>query len=230
MKIVLQKFIAESGYCSRRKAEDLIKNGRNKVLVNGVEAELGMRVDDGDEILINGKILKKDKKVYIKMNKPVGFVCSNKSFLGEKSVFDLLPVVYRDSLHIVGRLDKNSRGLVILTNDGDFTQKMTNPKFNHKKKYFVKTNVEEKNVGEILKSFKKGFEIMIDEENFFVKVFDIIYLGKGIFEIFLAEGKKRQIRKMFEAFDVKIFDLKRLAISSFELENLREGSWEFFEI
>ena len=129
--MILQKYIVESGFCSRREATELIKEGR--VFVNGEIAEPGKRVVEGDEVEINGKQIKKiENKIYIKLNKPVDYTCTNKSFKNENNVYELISDDYR-GLHIVGRLDKDSRGLVVLTNDGDFTQEMTHPSNNHEK-------------------------------------------------------------------------------------------------
>src|SRR3989339_1205689 len=133
--IVLQKYISNSGHCSRRQAVELIRAGGVKV--NGETAELGRKVSDIDTVEINGiKIINPKEKIFIVLNKPVGYTCTNRSFKGEKNVFELLPSEYRN-LHVVGRLDKNSRGLVLLTNDGDYTLRATHPRYEHEKRYIV---------------------------------------------------------------------------------------------
>lgn len=220
MKVVLQKFIADSGYCSRRKAELFIREG--KAIVNGKKAELGMKVDDKDVIKVNNKEIKCNKdKIYIMLNKPIGYTCTNRKFEGEKNVFDLVNVEER--LFIVGRLDKNSRGLVLLTNDGELTQMLTHPRYEHDKEYEVKLEVESKKlkVKSIIDNFKKG--VNLDEGDGIVKVKEIDYFGENKFRVVLTQGKKRQIRRMFKVLGYKVEDILRTRIENLKLEDLREG-------
>jgi pseudouridine synthase len=237
-KIVLQKFIAESGYCSRRQAEELIR--LKKVLVNNEPAELGMKVDEGDEVKVNGRKLALSKeKIYIILNKPKGYTCTNRQFEGEKNVFELVDVA--EKLFTVGRLDKDSRGLVLITNDGDLTQKLTHPKFEHEKKYIIKIQnlkINPEHSGQndnlklkidgIVKKLMKGVDI--GDGDGIVKVKDIKYIGDNNFEIILTEGKKRQIRRMFRAVGCEIKDLIRIGIGSLSLGNLAEGRWRKVDI
>lgn len=221
MKTVLQKFIASSGYCSRRKAEELIKN--EKVYVNGKLAELGKRVDELDSVLVEGKKIKIDnKKIYIILNKPAGYVCTNKNFEGEKNIFDLVKT--KEVLHAVGRLDKNSRGLVLLTNDGGLTQKFTHPSFEHEKEYEVQVIGSRGKGLDIVKKFKKGIDI--GDGDGVVKAKKVGSIGKDKFRIVLTEGKKRQIRRMFKAVGCEVVDLVRTRIGSIKLGNLKEGVWK----
>jgi len=230
MKIPLQKFIANSGYCSRRKAEELIRNSARSsqfetVLVNGRPAELGMAVSRSDEVKIKGKKIELSKnKIYIKLNKPNGYTCTNRKFEGETNIFDLVKTEER--LFVVGRLDKNSRGLILLTNDGELTQKLTHPKFEHEKKYQVEiksqNNIKTENV---IQKLKEGVDI--GEGDKIVKAKKVRYLRNNKFEIILTEGKKRQIRRMFNALGIDIIDLVRVEISGLKLENLAEGKWEY---
>lgn len=231
MKIVLQKFITDSGLCSRRYAEDLIRGG--KVLLNGRVSELGDRADENDEVIVNGKkILIENKKIYIALNKPAGYTCTSRSFRGEKNVFDLMPekILRNFSLHIVGRLDKESRGLVLLTNDGDLTQRLTHPKYEHQKEYIVKiknfTNQTITGVAKIeniLNIFKKGLDI--GEDDGIAKVKYIEYLNNDKFKIILTEGKKRQIRRMFRIVECEVLDLERIRIGKLKIGDLKEGLW-----
>ena len=231
MKIILQKYISNSGYCSRRKAEELIRLGR--VNVNDKIAELGMKVSENNKIKIKDKLIVLPKeKIYIILNKPVGITCTNRKFKNEKNVFELLPDEFKN-LHVVGRLDKNSRGLVLLTNDGDMTMRMTHPSFQHEKKYIIQlrikgqelyTSSEHKRIKEIISSFMKGIDI--GDGDGIVRVKKIKYLEKNKFEIVLTEGKKRQIRRMFKAIGLEVADLKRVSVGKIRLENLKEGSWE----
>jgi len=236
MKIVLQKFIAESGYCSRRKAEELIRQsvGAHRhapvVLVNGELPELGMKVDEKDEVKILGKIISLPKnKIYLKLNKPIGYVCTNKSFKEEKSVFELLPVDFR-GLIIAGRLDKDSRGLLFLTSDGDLVARLTHPRYEHEKEYIAEifNNRPGLPTGKfsaegITKALKTGIDI--GEGDGVVKAKQVKALGDNRFQIILTEGKKRQIRRMFRALGLEVKDLTRVRIGNLVLGDLKEGEW-----
>jgi pseudouridine synthase len=244
-KIILQKFIAQSGLYSRRQAEELIRRG--KVMVNGEKAELGMKADEQDDMRVNGKrVILAKEKIYIILNKPKGYVCTNRRFPGEKNVFELLNNVEtngRSSLHIVGRLDKDSRGLVLLTNDGDLAMKLTHPRYGYNKIYEVEITSKEyfefngetkrnwklsasqarREIGKLANKLEQGVDI--GEEDGMVKAKRARYLGEGKFEIVLTEGKKRQIRRMFRVFGYRVEDLVRTAIGPIRLGNLLEGKW-----
>lgn len=224
MKVVLQKFIADSGFCSRRQAEDLIRHGR--VFVNGKKAELGMKASEEDEVEIDKrKISLSEEKIYIKLNKPIGYTCTNRKFANEKNVFDLVKVKQR--LFVVGRLDKDSHGLVVLTNDGDWSNKITHPRYGHKKKYEVA--VSDKNLGEksrdVASLLKRGVDI--GRGDGIARAKEIEYLGEGRFELTLAEGKNRQIRRMFGSAGLSVIDLQRIEIGKLKLGELKTGQWKF---
>ncbi len=234
----LQKFIAESGYCSRRRAEELIREG--VVTVNNKVATIGQSVADGDRVLIDGEpIGRQARKIYIALNKPKGYTCTNRRFKDEKNIFDLVDIDER--LFIVGRLDKDSRGLVILTNDGEYTQKITHPRFHHEKVYEVtvdmpkasnpditapakrgKSNVEESWARDILLCLKKG----IMQEGEFLVAKKASYLGNNKFKVTLTEGKKRQLRRMFGFLNLRVKDLVRVQIGNIKLDDLKEGHWQ----
>ncbi len=234
MKKVLQKYIASSGYCSRRQAEELIRVG--KVTVNGERAELGQRADGTDEVKVRGtKIEVEKKKIYVKLNKPRGYVCTIRDFDAEQNVFELIDAEFRH-LHVVGRLDKNSHGLVILTNDGDFTAKMTHPRYRHEKEYLIRIKDErldtcqrDRNIEarEIVKELKKG--VNIGDGDGVVKVKSVEQLSDKIFKIILTQGKKRQIRRMFETVGYKVSDLERVRIGDIVLGDLKVREWEIME-
>jgi len=230
MDIVLQKYIADSGYCSRRQAEELIRS--KEVKVNGKLAELGQRVSDRDTVLVGKNIIGgKLESVYIKLNKPRDYVCTTRDFKEEKNVFDLLDGVEATRLFIVGRLDKNSRGLLLLTNDGELSQQISHPKYESEKVYkvLVKTpdsdNLAESQTQEIITKFQRGVEIGDGDGGVSVK--KVEYLDNKRFLLTLTQGKKRQIRRMFEALGLKVSDLIRLEISGIRLGNLPEGKWEY---
>lgn len=220
-KEVVQKVIAAAGVCSRREAEDLLKRG--KVTINGYQAKPGERVSDSDKISVNGKVLKGvPDLVYLMLNKPVAYVCTSRQFEGEKNIFSLIKRPER--LVVVGRLDKMSRGLVILTNDGEVVNKLTHPSFEVFKTYLVKlkTEPDAEKRKKIIKNFKGGIDI---EETGLALAHDITYEQAGVFRIELAQGMKRQIRRMFEKLGFEVADLMRESIGPIELGELPEGKW-----
>ncbi len=224
MSIVLQKYIAQGGKYSRREAEELIRRGL--VAVNGKKAELGMRAEDGDLIEVRKRRLDLAKEqMYIKLNKPVGFTSTSKDFKGEKNIFDLVRI--KEKLIIAGRLDKNSRGLILLTNDGELVQKITHPSFEHEKEYIItitEPEIFDNELPRILSSFKKGIDI--GEDDGVVRVKDIRYLGANKFAIVLTQGKKRQLRRMFYEMGYQVSDLLRVRIGNLKLNDLPEGRWQ----
>ena len=221
MKTILQKYIAEAGLCSRRQAEELIRT--KKVLVNNKTAELGMRVDGNDQVKVYDEVLqKKEKKIYIALNKPLDYTCTNREFKNEKNIFELIDI--KEKLFTVGRLDKNSHGLILLTNDGDWAQKLSHPRYEHKKIYIVKIQKPEMSEKNILINFKRGVDI--GEGDGVVKAKDIKVVADNEFEITLTQGKKRQLRRMFGALNCRVKDLKRTEFADFRLGDLKEGNWE----
>lgn len=222
--MIIQKAIAASGYCSRRKAESFVRDG--EVEVNGLEAMVGQIVNpDKDEIKVNGKVIGAlEDFVYVKLNKPVDYVCTAAKFKNEKSIFDLVDV--KERLFPVGRLDKDSRGLVLLTNDGDLTQKLAHPRFEHDKIYEVRLRDEGPIDGfKLARALEKGVDL--GGEDGVVRAKKAEYLQKNDFAITLNEGKKRQIRRMFAALGFYVIDLKRTEISGLRLGNLAEGYWDY---
>lgn len=224
-KINLNKFIADNSTYSRRQTEALIKRG--VVKINGKIAELGQKIKSQDEIEINGKKISTNiKKVYIKLNKPIGYVCSNRIFKGEKNIFSLVDV--EEKLFSIGRLDKDSCGLIILSNDGNLTYKLTHPKFEHQKTYLItlKKDFRLKNnnfVEELKSKFRKGVNI---KEKTLARAKEIVFLSESEVKIVLTEGKKRQIREMFKVFGLGIERLQRINFAGVGLGALREGEWE----
>lgn len=223
MKIILQKIIAASGYTSRRKAEQLIHNG--SVKINGRLALVGDEADPAlDNITVQGHPLGAPaKKIYIKLNKPAGYTCTNRQFKDERNIFELIKVLER--LFVVGRLDKDSRGLVLVTNDGDLDQYLSHPKFQNNKIYEAQINGEVKNISSLRNKFLSGIDIQ--EGDGLARAKNLEYLQNNLFIITLTEGKKRQIRRMFQALNLEVSDLKRVAIAGLTLGNLQEGQWAY---
>ncbi len=219
--IKIQKFIADSGYCSRRKAEELVSS--KKVKVNGKLASIGMRVKKSDTVSVEGKNIKPFKEdILIALHKPPNYVCTNRKVPGEKNIFSLVDIEER--LFVVGRLDKKSRGLVLLTNDGDFAYKMTHPSFCHEKEYEVMLS---KDINEEMKGeLKKGVDI---KEKRKAKIKKIERIADKHYRVILTEGRKRQIRRMFEVFSCTVLDLKRTRIDKYNLGKLREKEWKLIE-
>lgn len=215
----LNKFIAQAGVCSRRKADELISNGQIKV--NGkIIKELGTVIDESKDDIYIGK-RKLDlaaQKVYYAMNKPVGYITSATSAQG-KSVMELLKGI-KERIYPVGRLDKDSRGLIILTDDGDFAYQLTQAKFGCEKEYEVALDrplaVKDK------KAFERGLELEGKKLNP-VEVVSGLYGNKV--NLILTEGVNRQIRRMAEKQGYEVKDLKRVRIGKLKLGNLKEGGY-----
>lgn len=216
----INKYIAHSGYTSRRKADDLINAG--KVKINGqVINEPGIKVNDGDRIEVEGKVLEIEKKFYIKLYKPVGFITSNFDPYNEKDLNDLIDIDER--FFAAGRLDKDSEGLLIITNDGDFTNNLIHPKFKLDKEYIVKIDKKLKEVQE--KRFEKGLDIGNGEKTSDAK---LEYLGDNTYRVIIHQGYNRQIRRMFKVFNAKVINLKRIRIGKIKLSNLKEKEYRYF--
>lgn len=222
---VLQKYIADSGYCSRREAQRLIEEGR--VFVNGERAELGMRAGAEDEVRIDGRKISSlaKEKIYIKLYKPRGYTSTSRQFENERNVFELVDT--QERLFIVGRLDKDSRGLILLTNDGELNLELTHPRYEHKKVYRAEVADCYGRETDIARQLKAGVDI--GEGDGVVRAKEVRTLKNGIFEVTLAEGKKRQIRRMFRAVGCEVTDLIRTEIAGLKLGNLKEGEWRHLD-
>ena len=218
-KVRLQKFMAECGVASRRAAEKLIAAG--KVKINGRVARIGTKIDPAsDKVIVNGKLLKqKEKKIYIKLNKPVGVLsaCSDSK---EKTVVDLIKDV-PGRLYPVGRLDMGSEGLMILTNDGELADRLMHPRYEHEKEYEVTVR------GPLTSAQIAKLEQGIDLDNKKTLPVKIQRAGERRFRVVLREGRKRQIRRMMEAVGNKVSRLKRIRIKNIRLGNLATGKYAF---
>lgn len=215
----LNKFIANSGYTSRRKADDLIFEGQ--VMVNGQKADSpGLRVDpDKDRVTINGQELSIEKKVYIMLNKPLGYMSSLADPNHEDLVVDLLDIEER--AYPVGRLDVDSTGLLLLTNDGQLTQKLTHPSFEVPKYYLVELDkpMDEIDIEKMATGVDIGDETLVDGQ------VTLVSKGRKMYNICIREGRNRQIRRMFGALGYRVTSLKRVAIGQVFLEDLAEGKY-----
>ena len=219
----LQKVIAQSGIASRRKAEELITAG--KVKVNGtVITELGVKVSDKDQITVNNTILEKEVKEYYLLNKPRGIVTTTSDDKNRKTVVDMINSSAR--IYPVGRLDYDTTGSLLLTNDGDFANILMHPKNKIEKVYVAKLKGLIK--GEQINKLKDGVEI---EEGIIVKS-PRVKLKKtdpttntSIVQITITEGKNHQVKRMFEAVGFEVLKLKREKIAFFDLKNLPSGKY-----
>jgi len=213
----VQKFISSAGIASRRKAEEFIKSGQ--VLINGKKAKLGDKVDPKlDTVKVYGKVIKPaDENIYLALNKPKGYMVSKKDPNGRKTVFDLLPADLRPKVWNIGRLDFDTEGLLIFTNDGDLTQKLTHPKYEHDKEYEVITDKEASDSQ--LDRLREGVEIPTGT-TYPAK----IKTKNNKLYVTIHEGKKRQIKRMFNAVGLGVLNLKRVRIGKLTLPtNLPAG-------
>lgn len=222
----LQKYIAMSGTASRRAAEQLIDEGRVKV--NGkLVREQGVKVEIGcDSVEVDDILLKvNDRKIYIALNKPTGYVTTVKDQFDRPTVIDLVEKEIHTRVFPVGRLDYETEGLLLMTNDGDWANKVTHPRFESKKKYYAVL----KGVLTIpeLNKIRRG--VIIDGKKTSPAECEImeIDMGMTLVEITIHEGRNRQVRKMFEAVGHTVKALKRESVGIVELGNLPEGRWRY---
>lgn len=222
----LQKIIAESGLCSRRKAEQLILEGR--VRVNGVIIDtLGCKASFNDEILVDNKPLKKEEKLVYILNKPKNVISSSSDDKGRKTVIDLIDSKKR--IYPLGRLDYDSSGLILLSNDGDLMQKIIHPKNKIEKVYEVK--IDGLITLQEINKLEKG--IRIDNYTTAPSSFKLIKTNQNkktsFLQVTIHEGKNRQIRKMFKAVGYNVIDLKRIKEANISLGNLKAGEYRLLK-
>lgn len=217
MEIRINKFIASSGMCSRRNAEKYILEGRVKA--NGqVVTELATVVKENDIVELDNKpIVIEINKRYIMLNKPKGYITTAKEQFSRPSVLDLIDV--KERIYPVGRLDMDSRGLLLLTNDGEFTNKIIHPTKHIAKQYEVGLKYNIKN--EDIEKLKQG----VDIGGYITRPAEVVKVSNNAIIITIYEGKNRQIRRMCEAIGNKVVDLKRFAIGKLQLGELKEGEY-----
>ncbi|MEK7179468.1 MAG: pseudouridine synthase [Patescibacteria group bacterium] len=213
----INKYLAHEGIATRRGADELVARG--KVLINSRVAVLGEKVNKGDKVELRGKSSPK-KFLYFAYNKPVG-VITHSPQMGEKDIKQ--SVALPKDVFPVGRLDKDSSGLIILTNDGRVTDRLLNPDYAHDKEYRVRTSEP------LRESFKKTMEVGVDIEGYLTKPCIVRKTGPKSFNITLTEGKKHQIRRMVAALHNTVVELERTRILNVRLENLASGMWRSIE-
>ena len=226
-KVRLNHFLAKAGLCSRRNADKLIATGR--VEVNGeVVTELGVRVDPiDDDIRFDGSRLQPEKSVYVLLNKPKGVVCTNAAHEQKKRVVDLLPTI-RGRVFTVGRLDMDSEGLLLVTNDGAFAQEMTHPRYGVAKLYtvIVRGRLEDSHLDKarggvwLAEGPTGGMQLKVDR----------MTKDRTFLKVTLREGKNREIRRVFAKLGYPVASLKRVRIGSLTLHGLGDGDWRFLQL
>ena len=212
----INKYLSEIGYCSRREADKLIEQGR--IMVNSKEAKMGYKVQKDDVIHVDGEKIKhkKTKRIFIALNKPKGVVCTTNAGVEENNIIDYIN--FRERVFPIGRLDKTTTGLILLTNDGDTANKILKTAYNNEKEYLVRVNrpISE----EVLKKMSEGVKILGKK----TKKCKVEKIKSTEFKIILTQGLNRQIRRMCEHFDFRVVSLQRVRIMNIKLD-VREGKY-----
>jgi 23S rRNA pseudouridine2604 synthase len=218
MDTSLNKYISDSGFCSRREADRYIEECR--VTINNIDAQKGNRVMEGDIVKIDGEPIKKKKAaVYLVLNKPKGVTCTT-DLKDKTNIIDFIN--YKTRIFPIGRLDKLSEGLIFLTNDGDIVNKILRAGNGHEKEYTV--SVDKPVTHEFINKMRNGVKIQgVITNNCFVK-----QEGENRFRIILTQGLNRQIRRMCEALGYRVTSLKRTRIMNITLSGLQPGKWRYF--
>ena len=211
-KIRIDKYLASQGYCSRREADKLIQSGR--VRINGRTALLGDKVGASDKVVLSGAGSLAKKLIYVGYNKPIRMV-THSATDEEEDVIDNLEL--EEKVYPIGRLDKASHGLIILTNDGRVTERLLSPERLHEKEYVVKTSKPLKD------SFLRKMGAGVRIEDYVTKPAKVRQLGQNVFAITITEGKKHQIRRMCAALGLDVIDLQRVRIMNVKLSGLKPG-------
>ena len=211
----LNKFLSESGVCSRREADKLIESGR--VTVDGERARTGMKVLPGQDVRVGGRrVGRTEEMVVLAVNKPVGIVCTEER-RERKSIVRFLN--YPTRVTYIGRLDKDSHGLLLMTNNGDIINKMMRAGNRHEKEY--KVTVDKEITADFVRRMSEGVEIL----DTVTRPCEVKQLGKYTFSIILTQGLNRQIRRMCEALGYQVRDLMRVRVMNIELKGLKEGAY-----
>jgi len=215
MEYRLNKYISGSGYCSRREADQLIKDGQ--VTIDGRRAAIGMRVLPGQKVKVRGELIKNlIEPVYIAFNKPVGVVSTTDTNEND-NIVDYIS--HEQRIFPIGRLDKDSQGLILLTNDGDIVNKILRVGNNHKKEYIVRVNKP------ITKEFQSRMSQGVPILDRVTRRCEIVEINPYTFQISLIQGLNRQIRRMCEYFDYEVVKLERIQVMNIKLGTLGQGNW-----
>jgi 23S rRNA pseudouridine2604 synthase len=213
----INKFISEKGVCSRREADKFIEAGR--VTINNIRAEMGSKVKPEDEVRLDGKLLtEREKLVYIALNKPIGITSTTEHKVRD-NIVDFIN--YPQRIFPIGRLDKDSEGLILLTNDGDIVNKILRAGNNHDKEYIV--TVDKPITSDFIHNMASGVRIL----DTITKPCIVSKEARNVFRIILTQGLNRQIRRMCEAFGYKVLKLKRIRIMNIHLKDLPTGKWRY---
>ncbi len=211
----LNKYLSETGLCSRRQADAWITHGR--VTINGARAELGSPVNDGDTVCVDGKIVGAMKHhVYLCLNKPVGVTCTTERQI-PGNIIDFIG--HAERIFPIGRLDKDSEGLILLTNNGDIVNEILRSENNHEKEYIVTVDKP------ITEAFLSGMAHDVEILGVRTKPCKVHRAGKNVFRIILTQGLNRQIRRMCKEFDYTVRRLQRVRIINITLGTLKPGQW-----
>ena len=224
--IRLNKFIADAGVCSRREADQLILDGKIKVN-DKVVTTLGVKVKENDKVTYNSKLLKSERFRYIILNKPRNFITTVKDTHNRKTVMDLIEGACKERVYPVGRLDRDTTGLLILTNDGELTKRLTHPSFGVRKKYIIQlsSSIHPDCLAEMMKGVKLDDGI--------VKYDEVVYGKNGTDRtqliVTLHSGKNRVIRRTMEYFEKELLYLDRIEFAGIKKRDLQRGKWRFLD-
>jgi len=215
----INKYLAESGACSRRGADKLIEEGR--VTINGITAQLGSVVNDGDVVELDGNaVIPEDNRIYLAFNKPLGITCTTDR-RDPTNIIDYIG--YPERIFPIGRLDKNSSGLILLTNDGDIVNRMLRAENNHEKEYIVTVDKP------LAADFKKKMESGVPVLGQITLPCEVKILSSRRFSIILHQGLNRQIRRMCEYLGYRVVKLKRIRFMNIELGDLKVGEYKILD-
>ncbi len=214
----INKYLSEIGYCSRRAADNLILE--NRVTINGLVPEMGTKIVPGDVVKVDGKLVSEpdEKPVYIAFNKPIGIVCTTDIKAEKNNIIDYIK--YPKRIFPIGRLDKPSEGLILLTSDGDIVNKILRARNNHEKEYIVTVNKPV--TVDFLKEMRAGVPIL----DTVTRKCEVTQIDRNRFKIILTQGLNRQIRRMCEYLEFRVVKLKRVRIMNIMLD-LPVGKWRY---
>lgn len=219
----VNSYISSTGLCSRRAADQLVEEKRVKI--NGQLAVLGVRVKEGDQVTVDGKlVLPKKNHVYIAFNKPLGITCTTERHI-KGNIIDFIN--YPERIFPIGRLDKDSEGLILLTNDGSVVNEILREENNHAKEYIV--TVDKKISPDFIKGMSSGVKIFnpVKKEHTITKQCKIDQISDRSFKITLSQGLNRQIRRMCSHFGYQVVKLKRIKIMDITLDGIEQGKWRY---